>query len=523
MASEGEQSEIDGVDDRSEADPDEGQRGIEADSDHSEDDQSRDPPEQDKDKDQVLEYVVSKLKDISTMQMEDFEFCDIAAILGYQKHDLYQETQRVEYLRVALYLAMAAVLAMPRNHGKLLMVIGVLTDVLKSEFELQGNMMDLLRAIEMSEKAVEQSPADDGSADFRCALSFLYEMKNGHTLDVEDLEWAVYHGEDAVAAVPIDHESYGLHQHNLGDKLSSLYQRTGLKDYLDRAMTAAQQAVDVTPLDHPNRPGYLNNLASCASGIAKLSGLRSDAERALRLAQEVVDTCAPEEWRYPIYLTNLGNRHSDMYKLTSNIEDIDESIRFGRLTLEQEAANHKVSKGLPGHMSNLAASLFLRYEKTSSQKDLLQAIDMQKAALGLLSPISNAERAIILGNLCSFLETQYELSRNIIDLEEAIQCARGAVDGSLTGSPDEGDHLEKLSRLLATRFEHTSDPKDLEEAERQTENAVTAPVYEDRDDKSRWVVYSHLANTIASHFSLQRTLTADNVDRAHWMAQRAVS
>jgi tetratricopeptide (TPR) repeat protein len=404
------------------------------------------------------------------------------------------------------------------------MVTQVLTDVLKSKFELQGNMMDLLRAIEMSEKAVEQaSPADEGRADFRCALSFLYEMKYGHTLDVEDLEWAVYHGEAAVAAVPIDHKNYGLHQHNLGDKLSSLYQRTGLKDHLDRAMTAAQQAVIVTPLDHPNRPGYLNNLASCASRIAKLSGLRSDAERALRLAQEVVDTCAPEEWRYPMYLTNLGNRHSDMYKFTSNIEDIDKSIRFGRLTLEQEAANDKVSKGLPGHMSNLAASLFYRYEKTSSQNDLRQAIDMQKAALGLLSPTPNAERAIILGNLCSFLETQYKLSRDIIDLEEAIQCARGAVDGSLTGSPDEGDHLEKLSRLLATRFKHTSDPKDLEEAERQAEKAVTAPVYEDGDDKSRWVIYSHLANTIASHFSLERTLTADNVDRAYWMAQRAVS
>ncbi|KAL2041496.1 hypothetical protein N7G274_005878 [Stereocaulon virgatum] len=524
MAFEGEQSEVDGVNDRSEADTDEGQRAIEPGSDHLEYDQSRDSPEQDEDKDQALEYVVSKLKEISTMQIEGFEFCDIAAVLGYQYHDLYQEKQRIEYLRVALYLAMAAVLTMPRNHSKLLMVVGLLTDVLKSKFELRSNMMDLLRAIELSEKAVEQaSPADEGSADFRCALSFLYETKYGHTFDVEDLEWAVYHGEDAVAAVSIDHKDYGLHQHNLGDKLSGLYRRTGLKEHLDRAMTAAQQAVDVTPLDHPNRPGYLNNLASCASRMAKLSGRRSDAERALRLAQEVVDTCAPEEWLYPIYLTNLGNRHSDMYKFTSNIEDIDESIRFGRLTLEQEVTNGKVSKGLPGHMSNLAASLFRRYEKANSRDDLLQAIHMQRAALGLLSPIPNAERAMMLGNMCSLLEAQYKLSRNIIDLEEAIQCARGAVDGSLTRSPDEGDHLEKLSRLLATRFKHTSDPKDLEEAEKQAENAVTAPVYEDGDDKSRWIVYSHLANIIASQFSLERTLTADNVNRAYRMAQRAVS
>ena len=80
--------------------------------------------------------------------------------------------------------------------------------------------------------------------------------------------------ENAVAAVPTDHKNYGLHQHNLGDKLSDLYMRTGLKDH--------------------------HNLTNCASKIAKLSTLRSDAEEALRLAQGVVDTSLPEEWQYPV-------------------------------------------------------------------------------------------------------------------------------------------------------------------------------------------------------------------------------
>ena len=164
-----------------------------------------------------------------------------------------------------------------------------------------------------------------------------------------------------------------------------------------------------------------------------------------------------------------------MYNFTGNIEDIDESLRFGRLTLEQEAANDRVSHRIPGHISNLAASLSYRYGKTNSRDDLQQAINLQKAALGLLSQAPNAERAMILRNLSSFLEIHYEISRDMDDLVEAIQCARGAVDGSLTGSPDKGDHLEKLPRLLARRFKHTSDSKDLEEAERQAENAVIAP------------------------------------------------
>lgn len=136
-----------------------------------------------------------------------------------------------------------------------------------------------------------------------------------------------------------------------------------------------------------------------------------------------------------------------MYNFIGNIEGIDESIRFGRLTLEQDAANDRVSHRIPGYMSNLAASISYRYEKTNSQDDLQQAINLQKAALGLLSQAPNAERAMILGNLRSFLEIHYEISRDMDDLEEAIQCARGAVDGSLTDSPDEGDHLKKLPRL----------------------------------------------------------------------------
>ena len=176
-------------------------------------------------------------------------------------------------------------------------------------------------------------------------------------------------------------------------------------------------------------------------------------------------------------------------------------------------------------MSNLAASLSYRFEKTSSQDDLQQAINLQKAALGLLSQAPNAERAMTLGNLSSFLEIHYDTSKYMDDLEEAIRCARSAVDGSLTGSPDEGDHLEKLPRLLARRFKHMSDSKELEEAEIQAENAVIAPVYEGGDDKGRLVVsaISRILVVRTSDFSLERTLTVDNVNRAYPMAQHANS
>ncbi len=523
MASKEELTEADEKNDRLEPQHNHGSQDEESGETQTLGDHIEPESEGDPKKDRALEFVVKKLQEASTMQVKGYELCDIIAILGYHNHSLYEESKEPEYVRVGLYLAMAAVATMPHNHVKLFMVIGVLTDILKSKYELYGNMKDLLRAIEMSEEAIEQAlPEDEGRTDFLCALSALYEKKHEKTFDVEALEWAVYYGEEAVASVPFGHKEYGLHQHNLGDKLSSLYKRTGVKEYLDRAMIAAHKAVEATPMDHPNRAGYLNNLANCMSKVATLSGLRSDAEEALRLAQAVVNTASEEDWRYPMYLTNLGNRYSDVYNFSRNDKDLDESIKFGRLTLDQEAKNDTISQRLPGHMSNLAGSLFHRYRRTQSQDDFEEAITLQQMALALLPQDPHAERAMILGNLSTFQEDQYESSRDIKHLEEAIKCARAAVDSSLTGSPDQGDHLESLSRLLVRRFKHTNDPIDLDEAEQEAEKAVLAPVYEGSDGKSRWVVFSNLANTIASNFSLERTLTTDQVDRAYSMAKRAI-
>ena len=524
MPSEDERAENEHNDDLVKADHGIDQQEKDANRKHLDNEPGTDELEDDQSRDRVVEYVVSKLKEVSAVRMDDYAFCDIVAVLGNHNQSLYKESNESEYLRVALYLAIAAVVAMPREHVKLFMVVGVLTDVLKSKFELYGNMKDIVKAIELSEEAVLQaSPVDADRADFLCALSFLYESKYKQTFGVEDLEWAVYHGEDAVAAVSRDHENYAIHQHNLGDKLSTLYNRTGLKDHLDRAKDAALQAVDATPLGHPNRAAYLNNLANCGSKKAKLSGRQGDAQEALRLAQEVVDTASPDEWRYPIFLTNLGNRNSDMYEIAGNIDYINESIKFGRLTLEQNISNDTIFHRTPSHMSNLAASLALRYKKTHSQDDLRQAIDLEKAALELLPLSPRPERASIAGNLSTFLEFQYEDSRDIGSLEEAIYFARCAVAESLSDSPDEGDHLEMFSRLLARQFKCTNDPKDLEEAEKAAKLAVIAPVHEGADDISRWVAHSNLANTIASTFSLERTLTTDGVDRAYSMAQMAIS
>ena len=61
-------------------------------------------------------------------------------------------------------------------------------------------------------------------------------MKHEKLFGMETLEWTVYHREEAVSSLPSGHN-----QHNLGDKLSSVYKYTSVKQYLDRARIAAHE------------------------------------------------------------------------------------------------------------------------------------------------------------------------------------------------------------------------------------------------------------------------------------------
>ena len=128
----------------------------------------------------------------------------------------------------------------------------------------------------------------------------------------------------------------GLHQQNRGNELSTLYNRTGVKGYLDPAILSAHKVVEATPMGHPDRAGLLNHLANCTFRVATLSGLRSGAEETSWFAQELIDTAPKDDWRHQMYLTNLGNTHSDTYNFSRN-------VNFGRLTLDQKVKNDTIS------------------------------------------------------------------------------------------------------------------------------------------------------------------------------------
>ena len=231
-------------------------------------------------KDMVLESVVKRLQEASTTQMESYGFCGIIASMALHDFAMYELTKKAEDLRVGLYLAIATIVTISPNYLKLFIVIRLVPDTLKSNLRLYCNM----KALEQSERL--KKPLSKNCPRMRVDLSKFYKSKFEKTFGVEALEWAIYHGEEAVTSVPSGHN-----QHNLDDRLGSVYGCTSAKQYWDQGKIAAHEGL-ASHTDGPSKscrlpelssnlhfqsPNIIRSLRSCRSPNACPSGISYSA------------------------------------------------------------------------------------------------------------------------------------------------------------------------------------------------------------------------------------------------------
>jgi len=77
-------------------------------------------------------------------------------------------------------------------------------------------------------------------------------------------------------------------------ELQSRFERTGLMDDLNRAITTNEQAVVLTPEDTPNLAMYLNNLGNALISRFERTGSMDDLNRAISTNEQAVAS-TPED------------------------------------------------------------------------------------------------------------------------------------------------------------------------------------------------------------------------------------
>jgi tetratricopeptide (TPR) repeat protein len=228
-----------------------------------------------------------------------------------------------------------------------------------------------------------------------------------------------------------------------------------------------------------------------------------ELNEAIRLLYEANDAIVHDTLYKAKILNNLGLRLRTRYLETRNSSDLEESIHVIKSAVDISTSFHEVSGQMSEDhpdraliTSNLAISLESRYDESNVLPDIEKAIELMRTSLAITtSPLPRAQYLIHLGELL------YKFSRSkkfLVELEEALRVTHTA----LTLIPDTPDQARPLSCLAKfTFYTHlrARTGTDLDEAIRLARLANQA-ASECDPERSRYM--SQLGRYLSTRYSL---------------------
>ncbi|KAK7574550.1 hypothetical protein V3481_016530 [Fusarium oxysporum f. sp. vasinfectum] len=200
----------------------------------------------------------------------------------------------------------------------------------------------------------------------------------------------------------------------------------------------------------------------------------------------------------PAFLTDRMRKAFSDYKRTGNRSDIELAVISAQKVLGITEENDPQRART---LHNLGVMLESRYERTGAMGDLEEAIGMAR-----------------LNNLGNKLESLYEQTKAMDDLEEAIGMARQAFAAMPDDNPNRGVILHNLGNKLERRYEQTKAMGDLEEAISITRQAVAAtPI----GHPSRGGYLNNLGNKLESRY--EQTKAMGDLEEAISVTRQAVT
>ncbi|KAJ5662986.1 hypothetical protein N7507_003717 [Penicillium longicatenatum] len=191
----------------------------------------------------------------------------------------------------------------------------------------------------------------------------------------------------------------------------------------------------------------------------------------------------------------------------------DEAIRASRQAVQATPEDHP---DFAIFLDNLGTYLESRYERTGQIEDLEEAIRVSRQALQA-TPDDHCELAEWSNNLGNYLRHRYKQTGQIEDLEEAIRLSRQAAQATPEDHPDLAIYLDSLGTSLESRYERTGQIEDLEEAIRVTRQAVQATP-EDNPDLA--ISLNNLGNHLGRRY--ERTGQMENLEEAIRASRQAI-
>ncbi|GAA2216429.1 hypothetical protein GCM10009850_118980 [Nonomuraea monospora] len=338
---------------------------------------------------------------------------------------------------------------------------------LQDRFAEDDDLADADRAVALAREAVATGACPPDLACHLVNLGTALMTRYESTGEPGDLDLAVRHWDEAVAALPArapyrpafhDRLAYGL--------LARWETGHGAAADVDLAVGHARLAVR----DGAARPVaaiYRNHLSEALHHRWALRRDPADLDEAVRVFADAVAESGPAGARAPELRANLAHTLLNRYEAAGDPADVEAALSFLR------AAGEARSRAVVA--SAVARALALRYEAGGRPGDLAAGIAAARAGLGGADAPAAASRTSWLSRLIHLRYLRFGRRR---DLDAAIRLMSAVVGVEDDDSSDEGAengmnaaHLDSLAALLSERYERDGDRADQEAAVRLARRA----------------------------------------------------
>ncbi|KAH8105041.1 CHAT domain-containing protein [Phellopilus nigrolimitatus] len=135
----------------------------------------------------------------------------------------------------------------------------------------------------------------------------------------------------------------------------------------------------------------------------------------------------------------------------------------GQACTSRRGSVQRTDPGRSTSFNNLAGAVQTRFEQTGRMEDLEESIALHRDALEL-RPHEHPDRSSSFNNLANAVQTRFKQTGRMEDLEESIVLHRDALRLHPPGHPDRSVSLSNLGEAMQTRFRQTGRMEDLEES-----------------------------------------------------------
>ncbi|MBB5868508.1 hypothetical protein F4553_001887 [Allocatelliglobosispora scoriae] len=252
--------------------------------------------------------------------------------------------------------------------------------------------------------------------------------------------------ERTVAAVAPDHPYRGEYLANLCMSARSLFERTGDRDAVDRAVAAGRASLGLAATPDV-RARFLSNLVHALQLRYEAGDAPADLEEALQAAREAVALTSGAGPVQAVPLVRLSGVLQQRFLLRHEPADVDEAVDTAERAVQAASAE---DPRIIDYLTNLSRAMARRFAETHDQEDIDTAADLT-ALIIETAHADDAARADLLANRAMILHGRFEDSHDPADIAEAVDLYRETLTLVALGEPKAADYLRGLGTCLRER------------------------------------------------------------------------